>query len=236
MTSAHPARAWIDRAASHAAGADGELRRECRELAREARAAGVRSREDALGAARSRRVPVGLRSRLIWLLARAEEGIEAEPLERWLRDRSPTVRAEAARALAGGSSRGAAARLIRLLRADPSESVRVAAAHGLGVVGDAAGEAALRETLRDETASARLRGFAAESLAHVGARRESIDALIAALEAGPATVGYWAAFALGELRARRAAPALRRAVERGPEALAAEARSALARLEHRRTG
>ena len=92
--------------------------------------------------------------------------------------------------------------------------------------------------------NARVRGEAAEALAHHH-RRRSHDVLLRGLADSSKEVRFWCAFALGEMAEKRAVPRLRRLVDgdkrtvKGFHSVAKEAADAIAnieteKIEHRR--
>jgi HEAT repeat protein len=121
---------------------------------------------------------------------------------------------------------------------------RAAAAYALQIVTTPHTVKALERTLMKRGENARVRGGAAEALAHFH-RRKSHDVLIKALGDPSKEVRFWCAFALGEMAEKRALPSLKGLVDtdkrivRGFHSVGKEAADAIAnieseKIEHRR--
>lgn len=168
-----------------------------------------------------------------WLLGRLEELGALAPLLGALVDPDAALRAEAARALGSLASPEASPSLVRALRQDADERTREAAAWALGLIGDDDVIEPLLEALGDTSEVPAVRGQAAESLSSQHNAR-AIPSLIAMLADPSPEVRYWCAFALGELGARAALPALERlaatdtAIASGHGCVAEEASAAIA--------
>jgi HEAT repeat protein len=172
------------------------------------------------------------RLRAAWLLGRLD-GSALAPLLIALADPDHALRAEAARALGSLDSPEAIPALVQALRHDADAATREAAAWALGLIGTDDVIDPLLESLADSAETPSVRGQAAESLS--GARNaRAIPSLIAALDDPSPEVRYWAAFALGELSAQDALPALERlaandtAIADRHGSVADEARAAIA--------
>jgi HEAT repeat protein len=104
--------------------------------------------------------------------------------------------------------------LARMLREHPDPAFREAAAYGFWELGDERAQPLLVAALCDPTEDPRVRGQAAETLgcitgdARTRRYKEAVQVLVDALSDASPTVRFWAAFALGGLRARAAVPAL----------------------------
>jgi len=105
--------------------------------------------------------------------------------------------------------------LVRILRTHSDVRLREAAAYGLWQVGGDDAHYVLVASVSDRTEDPRVRGQAAETLGYITRDRrtrqyrEVAHALIDALADASPIVRFWAAFALGSMRARQAVPALR---------------------------
>jgi HEAT repeat protein len=88
---------------------------------------------------------------------------------------------------------------------------RAAAAFAMQMVTSKRTIRALERTVKNKSERPRVRGEAAEALAHHH-RKESHDVLIAGLRDSSKDVRFWCAFALGEMAEKRAVPALERLV------------------------
>lgn len=173
------------------------------------------------------------RQRAAWLLGRLGRPDALEPLVRALDDLHAGLRGEAARALGSLAHPAAVGPLAHVLRADRDPTVRTAAASALGLIGDPATIDPLLAALDDVAEDPMVRGQAAESL--TGPRdRRAIPSLIAGLADRSPEVRYWCAFAVGELGAAEALPALAhlaatdREVAGAHGSVADEARAAIA--------
>jgi HEAT repeat protein len=106
--------------------------------------------------------------------------------------------------------------LVQTLREHPDPALREAAAYALWQFRDDRAHPLLLAALRDPAEDPRVRGQAAETLGYTtrDARtrryKETARALVDALGDPSPTVRFWAASALGGMRARAATPALRR--------------------------
>jgi HEAT repeat protein len=102
--------------------------------------------------------------------------------------------------------------LVRVLKNGRRPFNRAAAAYVLQMVTTARTLAALERTVSDTSESPRVRGEAAEALAH-SHRRKSHDVLLKNLADKSKDVRFWCAFALGQMGEQRAIPALQRLAE-----------------------
>lgn len=175
------------------------------------------------------------RLRAAWLLGRLGEPSALAPLLGALEDPEAALRGGAAYALGSLANPGAIPALARALRHDSDGQVRADAAWALGLMGEDEVIDPLLEALGDAAELPEVRGQAAESLTGPGSAR-AIPGLLAALTDPSPAIRYWCAFALGELGAREAVPALEHlaatdtAIATGHGSVADEARSALASI------
>jgi HEAT repeat protein len=86
---------------------------------------------------------------------------------------------------------------------------RAAAAFAMQILKTQRGVKALERSVKNRSEHPRVRGEAAEALAH-GHRKMSHDVLLKELGDPSKNVRFWCAFALGEMAERRAVPALKR--------------------------
>ena len=127
--------------------------------------------------------------------------------------------------------------LIQTLRKGRKPFNRAAAAYAMQIVTTSRTVRALEHTLMNTAESPRVRGEAAEALAHYH-RTESHDVLLRGLNDASREVRFWCAFALGEMAEKRAVPALTRLVDsdkrtvKGFHAVAKEAADAIANIEN----
>jgi HEAT repeat protein len=135
--------------------------------------------------------------------------------------------------------------LIVLLRKGRRPFNRAAAAHAMQVLVNKQTIEALERALANRYEHPRVRGEAAEALAH-GHRLKSHDLLLRGLEDKSRDVRFWCAFALGEMAELRAIKALQHIAEtdkrivRGFHSVAQEAVDAIRNIQeekpfHRRT-
>ncbi len=85
---------------------------------------------------------------------------------------------------------------------------RAAAAFAIQILKTQRGVKALERSVKNKSEHPRVRGEAAEALAH-GHRKMSHDVLLKGLGDPSKNVRFWCAFALGEMAERRAVPALK---------------------------
>ena len=122
--------------------------------------------------------------------------------------------------------------LIRTLKKGLRPFNRTAAAFAMQIVTTPRTVRALETALKNKTENSRVRGEAAEALAH-GHRKKSHDILLIGLLDPNQDVRFWCAFALGEMAEKRALPALKhiaandRRVVKGFHSVAKEAADAI---------
>ena len=143
---------------------------------------------------------------------------------------------EAARLLYSKADQHLEKELISLLRDGRRPCNRAAAAFVMQVVTTPKVIAALERCLTDTTESPKVRGEAAEALAH-NHRMKSHDVLLRSLTDSSKDVRFWCAFALGQMAESRAIPVLvrlaatdRRTV-RGFHSVSEEAKDAIRNIE-----
>jgi HEAT repeat protein len=88
---------------------------------------------------------------------------------------------------------------------------RAAAAYAMQIVTTPRTIRALESTVKNKAERPRVRGEAAEALAHCH-RRQSHDVLLTGLDDSSKDVRFWCVFALGEMAEKRALPSLKRLV------------------------
>ncbi len=131
--------------------------------------------------------------------------------------------------------------LIKMLRRGRRPFNRAAAAFVMQMVRTGPIVSALEQAVSNIDESVRVRGEAAEALAH-NHRRKSHNVLLANLEDRSKDVRFWCAFALGEMAEQRAVPALTRfaktdqRVVRGFRSVSQEATDALRNIEVENVG
>lgn len=187
------------------------------------------------------RVSSDTRYGTIWVLGQLGNRRAVPALISALKDKSPILRAEAARQLGLIQGKRAIVPLAEVLCTDVDAEVRKAAAYALGYLQDPRSFDALSGALRDLSQPPLVRGMAAEQLASFS-KFAAIPPLIAALHDPSAEVRFWAAYALGAIGSVEALPDLEQlaatdtASVPGWWSIAREAREAIehitARSEH----
>ncbi|HZR65024.1 MAG TPA: HEAT repeat domain-containing protein [Terriglobales bacterium] len=153
-----------------------------------------------------------------------------------LNARTQTAAFEAAKFLYDKAAPELEAHLIHILKNGRRPFNRAAAAYVMQMVTTKKTFAALERTVGDEAESPRVRGEAAEALAH-SHRRKSHDVLLRNLNDKSKDVRFWCAFALGQMAERRAVPILLRLADsdkrpvRGFHSVSQEARDAIRNIE-----
>lgn len=98
--------------------------------------------------------------------------------------------------------------LIRILKKGRRPFNRAAAAFAMTMVTTPGTIAALEQAVKNKSEHPRVRGEAAEALAH-SHRKKSHDVLLTELSDPSKDVRFWCAYALGEMAEKRAVPALK---------------------------
>jgi HEAT repeat protein len=126
--------------------------------------------------------------------------------------------------------------LIRTLKKGRKLFNRAAAAFAMQMVTTPKTIIALEQAVKNKSEHPRVRGEAAEALAH-SHRKKSHDVLLAQLRDPSKDVRFWCAFALGEMAEKRAVPALKllvtndRRIVKGFHSVGKEAADALESIE-----
>lgn len=150
--------------------------------------------------------PLRVRSLAAWLAGFIQEDSMVESLEEVLQPGVPTELAwEAAKALCSLESGHTAFR--KLLRRNERDLLKIAI-FSSGCLRDRKSVADLCRILKTDSASAEIRGHAAEALGYIK-DHSSFEALCAAAMEPAVEVRYWAVFALGQLGDIRAKPLLK---------------------------
>ena len=147
---------------------------------------------------------------------------------------------EAAKEVWNIDSSSVAKQLIETLKRGRRAFNRAAAAYAMQVVRDAHVTIALESTVRDKSENPKVRGEAAEALAHCH-RKSTHNLLLKTLQDPSKEVRFWCAFALGQMRERKAVPILRLLMSdhrqvRGFHSVAKEAAEAIGEIERREPG
>ncbi len=154
-----------------------------------------------------------------------------------LADDEPSVREAAVRSLGVAKDEQAAPRLAELVASEPEKRVRLAAMQALSSLEKPESRQLFMEALHDDDDE--VRGAAAAALAQLGSYRETSEVLLERLAADRSdAVRQSAAFALGRTWVREAQTSvvdgLARALDSGPDIVAAAAASSLGRVGGRR--
>jgi len=155
-----------------------------------------------------------------------------------LNHRSMLTAHGAARAIAEDNDPALLPGLVRTLRHGRKTHNRVEAAYALSFMTGTEGTGALESTLSNKSENTRVRAFAAETLAHRH-RRGSHAVVLRNLRDPSREVRFWCAFALGQMREKKALPALSRLAGsdhrllRGWWAVSKEAKDSITEIERR---
>jgi HEAT repeat protein len=131
--------------------------------------------------------------------------------------------------------------LLAVLRSGLCPFNRGAAAFAMQILRSPRTIRALERTVKDSSEHPRVRGEAAEALAH-GHRKQSHSVLLQGLKDRSKDVRFWCAFALGEMAEERAIPSLELIAEtdtrvvKGFHSVAKEARDALQNIKSGNVG
>jgi HEAT repeat protein len=144
---------------------------------------------------------------------------------------------EAAKRVWNIDGNAVAKQLIRTLRMGRRAFNRSAAAYAMQAVSSASVINALEKSVRNKSENPDVRGHAAEALAHRHGR-STHDVLIKALQDPTKEVRFWCAFALGQMREKKAVPILQlllsdQRLVRGFHSVAKEAADAISEIEQR---
>jgi HEAT repeat protein len=131
--------------------------------------------------------------------------------------------------------------LIALLKKGRRAFNRAAAAFAMQMVSTPKTVRALENVVKDKSESSRVRGEAAEALAHCH-RTKSHNVLLAELNDSSKDVRFWCAFSLGEMAEERALPSLKRLaatdrrIVKGFHSVAKEAADAIEKIQNGNVG
>jgi len=132
-------------------------------------------------------------------------------------------------------------RLIATLKRGRSAFNRAAAAFAMQMVSTPKTVRALESAVKNKSERPRVRGEAAEALAHCH-RTKSHDVLLAGLDDSSKDVRFWCAFSLGQMAEKRALPSLKRLavtdrrMVRGFHSVAKEAADAIENIQKGNVG
>jgi HEAT repeat protein len=155
-----------------------------------------------------------------WVLGKLKHKSSAAILLKAFDRGGASVTWEAAKALGSIKSKRAIKPLIDALLQSEEAEKRAASAYALGLLRDKRAIETLLRVLQNKVEQPKVRGQAAEALAWFDDRsKRVIDALIDGLEDASVEVRFWSAFALGELKIRRAVNKLERLAAEDDEVL-----------------
>ena len=153
-----------------------------------------------------------------------------------LNGRSRVDAFEAAKAICDDSDKRLECPLILTLKNGRRPFNRAAAAYAMHMLTTPKTIIALERAVENKSEHPRVRGEAAEALAHAH-RKKSHDVLLAGLANSSKELRFWCAFALGEMAEKRAIPSLRHLVAsdgrivKGFHSVAEEAADAIENIE-----
>jgi len=164
----------------------------------------------------------------------------AETIIAQLNGASRTDAFEAAKEVWNIDGNAVAKQLIETLKRGRRVFNRAAAAYAMQAVRDIRVTMALESTVQNKSEYPDVRGHAAEALAHCH-RKSTHNLLLETLRDPSKDVRFWCAFALGQMRERRAVPILRQLMSdqrqvRGFHSVAKEAADAIGEIERRQPG
>ena len=147
---------------------------------------------------------------------------------------------EAAKEVWNIDGNAVAKQLIETLKRGRRAFNRAAAAYAMQAVSNLQVTIALESTVRNKSEYADVRGHAAEALAHRH-RKSTHNLLLKTLQDPSKHVRFWCAFALGEMREKKAVPILRLLLSdqrqvRPFHSVAEEAADAIRQIERREPG
>ncbi len=147
-----------------------------------------------------------IRLLVCWILGQLGDKKAAIALLEVFSGQNISLSLEAAKSLGMLKSKRAVPVLIEELIKVGNVDKRAASAYALGLLFDERAVDPLVSVLKNKNDSPKVRGAAAEALIWFGKKRKRVvDALINGLEDASVEVRFWSAFALGELKVRRAA-------------------------------
>lgn len=151
-----------------------------------------------------------LRAIACWTLGKLKDKKSVAILLKAFNSNIPILYWEAAKALGNIKSRKVLKPLINVLLQGEDVEKRVASAYTLGLLRDKRAIEPLVSILRNKAEQPKVRAQVAEVLVWFNDRRKTvIDPLIAGLKDTSVEVKFWSAFALGELKIKRAVSKLK---------------------------
>lgn len=181
---------------------------------------GANSLESLIAILKNHNLEDDIRLLACWILGQLGDKRTVVALLEVFSGQNITLSLEAAKSLGILKSKRAVPVLIEELRKGNNVDKRTASAYALGLLLDERAIDPLVSVLKNKNDSPKVRGGAAEALIWFGKKRKRVvDALINGLEDASVEVRFWSAFALGELKIRRAANKLERLAAEDDEVL-----------------
>jgi HEAT repeat protein len=181
---------------------------------------GVDSLESLIAILMDRATEDDIRLSICWILGQLGDKRATTALLKVFSGQNISLSLEAAKSLGMLKSKRAAPVLIKELIKGENIDKRAASAYALGVLLDERAIDPLVTVLKNKNDSPKVRGATAEALIWFGKKRKRVvDALINGLEDTSVEVRFWSAFALGELKVRRAANKLEKLAANDDEIL-----------------
>jgi HEAT repeat protein len=181
---------------------------------------GANSIESLIAILKNRNLEDDIRLLTCWILGQLGDKRTVRALLEVFSEQNINLSLEAAKSLGMLKSKRAVPVLIEELRKGNNVDKRAASAYALGVLLDERAIDPLVSVLKNKNDSPKVRGAAVEALIWFGKKRKRVvDALINGLEDASVEVRFWSAFALGEMKVRRAANKLERLIAEDDEVL-----------------
>jgi len=161
-----------------------------------------------------------LRAIACWALGKLKDKKSVAILLKAFDSKIPILYWEASKALGSIKSRKALKPLVNILLQDEDIEKRVASAYALGLLRDKRAIEPLLRVLQNKAEQPKVRAQTAEALVWFNDRRKTVvDSLIVGLKDASVEVRFWSAFALGELKIKRAVNKLKQMAAEDAEVL-----------------
>ena len=204
---------------------------------------GVESLESLIAILKDQAIEDDIRLLVCWILGQLGDKKAAPPLLEVFREGNISLSMEAAKSLGMLKSKRAVPALIEELVKGGNADKRTASAYALGLLFDERAIDPLLSVMNNKNDSPKVRGGAAEALIWFSKKRKRVvDAFINGLEDASVEVRFWSAFALGEMKVKRAISKLERLAAEDDEVLPGwwsvgkEASNALDRIRSKSSG
>jgi HEAT repeat protein len=204
---------------------------------------GAESLESLIAILKDQAIEGDIRLLVCWILGQLGDKTAATPLLEVFSGQNINLSLEAAKSLGMLKSKRAVPPLIEELIKGDNVDKRAASAYALGLLLDERAVDPLLSVMNNKNDSPKVRGAAAEALVWFGKKRKRVvDALISGLEDASVEVRFWSAFALGEMKVKRAISKLEKLAAEDDEVLPGwwsvgkEASNAIDRIKSRSSG